>query len=218
MMGRILVAGASIAGNAVVWWLRRSGFDVTAVGRAPAFRDGGQNVDVRGPGREVLRRMGLERAALDAGTGEEGIAWVNEQGRIAAAVIAESGTDGPTAEMEILRGALARLLYESADQPGAYRFGEWVTRIDDRGDTVAATFASGGTEIFDAVVVAEGIGSATRELIFPGENNPRWMNMLCAYSPSRARMTIIGFGAGIMLPVDAASRFAPLVMGRHVPH
>lgn len=119
-MGRILVTGASIAGNAVAWWLRRFGFDVTVVERAPAFRDGGQNVDVRGSGREVLRRMGLERAALDDGTGEEGIAWVDEHGQIAAKVVAEPGADGPTAEMEILRGDLARLLYEPASRHCIY--------------------------------------------------------------------------------------------------
>jgi hypothetical protein len=103
-------------------WLKRFGFDVTVVERAPAFRDGGQNVDVCGSRREVLRRMGLERAALDAGTGEEGIAWVDEHGRMAAKVVAEPGTDGPTAEMEVLRGDLARLLYEPASRHCIYRF------------------------------------------------------------------------------------------------
>lgn len=98
-----------------------------------------------------------------------------------AKVVAEPGTDGPTAEMEILRGDLARLLYEAAGQTGSCRFDDWVTAIDDRGGDVAVTFASGSTETFDAVVVPEGVGSATRELIFPGENDPRWMNMLCAY-------------------------------------
>ncbi|MCJ2061605.1 FAD-dependent monooxygenase [Methylobacterium sp. J-088] len=180
-MHRILITGGSIAGNAAAWWLGRSGFDVTVVERAPAFRDGGQNVDVRGVGREVLRRMGLEQAALDAGTGEEGLAWVDERGRTAAKVVAEPGTDGPTAEMEILRGDLARLIYEPASQRVAYRFDERITAIDDRGGDVAVTFAGGRTETFDAVVVAEGVGSATRELVFPGENDPRWMGMLCAY-------------------------------------
>lgn len=180
-MRRILITGGSIAGNAVAWWLGRSGIDVTVVERAPTFRDGGQNVDVRGAGREVLRRMGLEHAALDAGTGEEGLAWVNERGRIAAKVVAGPGADGPTAEMEILRGDLARLLYEPTSERVTYRFNDRVTAIDDRGGDVAVTFARGCTDTFDAVVVAEGVGSATRELVFLGENDPRWMDMLCAY-------------------------------------
>lgn len=43
------------------------------------------------------------------------------------------------------------------------------------------TFVRGSTERFDAVVVAERVGSSTRELIFPNENDPRWMDMTIAF-------------------------------------
>lgn len=46
--------------------------------RAPKLRGAGQNVDVCGPGREVLRRMGLEDVALAQKTGECGIRFVDE--------------------------------------------------------------------------------------------------------------------------------------------
>ena len=81
---RILITGASVAGNTVAYWLGHANFDVTVVERAPAIRDGGQNIDVRGVGREVLRRMALEQAALEQGTGEEGTAWVKGDGTVAA--------------------------------------------------------------------------------------------------------------------------------------
>ena len=47
-MARVLITGASVAGNTAAWWLSRYGCDVTVVERAPDFRDGGQNLDVRG--------------------------------------------------------------------------------------------------------------------------------------------------------------------------
>ena len=37
------------------------------------------------------------------------------------------------------------------------------------------------TERYDAVIVAEGVGSSTRERVFPAENAPRWMNLTIAY-------------------------------------
>ncbi len=182
MARNILITGASVAGICCAWWLGRAGFDVTVVERAPAFRDGGQNVDVRGVGRTVLRAMGLEDAALAAGTGEEGTAWIDEDGRIAAQFLtADTGPDGPTAEMEILRGDLARLLFDAARDHARFRFGDHVTAIEERADGAAVTFAGGATERFDAVIVAEGVGSATRALIFPGENQPRFMNLSMAY-------------------------------------
>jgi 2-polyprenyl-6-methoxyphenol hydroxylase-like FAD-dependent oxidoreductase/tryptophan-rich sensory protein len=182
MTRRILITGASIAGNTAAWWLGRAGFDVTVVERAPAFRDGGQNVDVRGAGREVLRRMALEQAALDHGTGEEGTAWVDADGRVAAQFLTvDQDGDGPTAEMEILRGDLARLLHEPAAAHATYRFGDSVAAIVEDADAASVTFASGATARYDAVIVAEGVGSATRHRVFPGENRPRWMDLTIAY-------------------------------------
>ncbi|TXC71237.1 FAD-binding monooxygenase [Sphingomonas ginsenosidivorax] len=182
MTRRILITGASVAGNTVAWWLGRAGFDVTVVERVPAFRDGGQNIDVRGPGREVLRRMGLEQTALDRGTGEEGTAWVEQDGTVAAQFLtAELGTDGPTAEMEILRGDLARLLYEPAREYVTFRFDDSIVGVEQDPAAAIVTFASGVTEQYDTVIVAEGVGSGTRDLVFAGENEPRWMDLTTAY-------------------------------------
>ncbi len=182
MSRHILITGASIAGNTAAWWLSRLGFDVTVVERAPAFREGGQNIDVRGPGREVLRRMGLEQAALDLGTGEEGTAWVDADDRIAAQFLtADIDGDGMTAEMEILRGDLARLLYDPAATRATYRFGDSVSAIEQTDSAAIVSFASGATARYDAVIVAEGVGSATRERVFPNENAARWMDLTIAY-------------------------------------
>jgi 2-polyprenyl-6-methoxyphenol hydroxylase-like FAD-dependent oxidoreductase len=182
MTRRILMTGASIAGNAAAWWLGRAGFEVCVVEQAAEFRDGGQNVDVRGSGREVLRRMGLEEKALTCGTGETGTVWIDENGEPAATFMAnEAEGDGPTAEMEILRGDFARLLYEPARAHADYRFGDELASIQQREDGAEVSFASGRSDQFDLVVIAEGVGSATRELVFPGENDPRWMDMTVAY-------------------------------------
>ncbi|WP_234188349.1 FAD-dependent monooxygenase [Shinella sp. NM-101] len=182
MHHRILISGASIAGTTTAWWLGRFGYEVTVVERAPEFRDGGQNVDVRGVGREVLRRMGLEQTALDRGTGEKGTAWIDSDGEVAAQFVTDDlEGDGPTAEMEILRGDLARLLYDAAREHVDFRFGDTIQQVDDADDGATVTFASGRTATYDLVIVAEGVGSHTRELVFEGENDPRWMDLMIAY-------------------------------------
>ena len=182
MSRSILITGASVAGNTLAWWLGKYGFDVTVVERTPEFRDGGQNIDVRGTGREVLRRMGLEEAALERGTGEEGTAWVDDKGKVVAEFVTEDlGGDGPSAEMEILRGDLAGLLYEPASKRATFRFGETIEHIEDGRDRARVLFSSGRSDAFDLVIVAEGVGSATRDLIFPDENDPRWMDLTIAY-------------------------------------
>jgi 2-polyprenyl-6-methoxyphenol hydroxylase-like FAD-dependent oxidoreductase len=181
-MPHVLVTGASVAGNVAAYWLARRGFDVTVVERAAAFRDGGQNIDVRGVGREVLGRMGLEQATLAHGTGEEGTVWVDANGEpVAEFVTDEMDGDGPTAELEILRGDLARLLYDAVGDTATFRFGDHVVAVDQNDDGVEVGFASGRIDRFDAVIVAEGVGSPTRELVMPGANDPRWMDLTIAY-------------------------------------
>lgn len=179
---RVLVAGASVAGNTVAWWLARYGFDVTVVERANSFRDGGQNVDVRGVARQVLQRMGLEEAALALHTGERGTDWVDEHDRVLARfAVADIGAEGPTAELEIMRGDIARLIYEPARAHATYRFGDYITAVAQDETGAAVTFASGQQARYDLVVVAEGVGSATRELLFPNENRLRYLNLTLAF-------------------------------------
>ncbi|CAD0354243.1 FAD-dependent monooxygenase [Xanthomonas hortorum] len=182
MARRILITGASVAGNTAAWTLANQGIDVVVVEQAAHFRDGGQNIDVRGVGRQVLQRMGLEQAALDHGTGEQGTAWVDEHGHAVATFKTDDiDGDGPTAELEILRGDLARLLYEAARDKVTYRFGDRIASIQDDGNGAIVNFHSGSSDRFDAVIIAEGVGSSTREQLFPGENDPRWMDLTIAY-------------------------------------
>lgn len=125
---------------------------MAVVERHATFRDGGQNIDVRGAAREVVRRMGLEEAVKAAGTGEAGIRFVDEHNEtIAEFGVTDTGSEGPTAELEILRGDLARLLFDACKDRVDFRFGDKITSIDDGGGSVAVSFESGGTETFDLV-------------------------------------------------------------------
>ena len=164
----LLVSGASIAGPALASRLARSGWEVTVVERFDRLREEGQNVDIRGIGRQVLREMGLEDAVRAAHTGEVGTQFVDERGRLVAAFPAGEGdTGGGTAEIEILRGQLSRLLYEQSAGSAEYRFGDQIQALHDDGDGVDVEFQSGAAQRFDAVVVAEGLRSRTRSLLMP---------------------------------------------------
>ena len=181
-MPRILISGASIAGPALAHRLAASGWETTVVERFPALRDEGQNIDVRGAAREVLRRMGLEEAALAATTGEQGTEFVDAGGRAVARFPAgRSDTGGATAELEILRGELSRILYERTRDRTEYVFGDRITALDDHGDGVTASFDRGPDRTFDQVVVAEGLRSRTRALVFPAGVQERRLGAYIAY-------------------------------------
>ncbi|AIV40406.1 MULTISPECIES: FAD-dependent monooxygenase [unclassified Curtobacterium] len=177
-----VISGASIAGLSAAWWLRHTGWDVTVVERAPAFRDGGQNVDVRGVAKQVLERMGLTDAVRAANTTETGTVLVDTEGRVTATL--PEGPDGATAELEVLRGDLARTVRDALPDEVPFVFGERITDVDDTAPGhVAVTTTSGRTLRADLLVVAEGVRSTTRALVFdhPGDVAERDLGVTMAF-------------------------------------
>ncbi|PUA78994.1 FAD-dependent monooxygenase [Nocardioides currus] len=182
---RVLVTGASIAGPAAAYWLDRIGHDVTVLERAPEPREGGQNIDVRGLARDVLERMDLLDAVRDAGTGEVGLRFVDDDGGTVAEFPTDAETgDGPTAELEILRGELARLLRDACGDRVTWWYGDHVTALDQDESSVTVRLDGGDAHEFDLVVVAEGPGSATRDLVMTGDDEPELdrLGMYCAWA------------------------------------
>ncbi|MFD6448245.1 FAD-dependent monooxygenase [Promicromonospora sp. NPDC060204] len=168
-MTHVLVSGASVAGPALAFWLRRYGFDVTVVERSVGPRPGGQGIDVRGAARTVLDRMGLTEQVRAAHTGVRGIAYLDAAGRrtmeLPAEMFGHSG--GVIADIEILRGDLMRIIMDAADGV-EYLYDDSVTALDQRADGVDVTFERSAPRRFDLVVGADGVFSTTRRLAFDG--------------------------------------------------
>ncbi|KQR21725.1 FAD-dependent monooxygenase [Microbacterium sp. Leaf151] len=161
-----LITGASIAGLSAAWWLRRIGWDVTVVERSPAFRDGGQNVDVRGIAREVLDRMALTDAIRAKNTTETGTVIVDAHDKVIAELPSD-GPDGATAELEVLRGDFARAILESLPAGVRFVYGEAVAEVDESREDRVSIVTEGGERLDAALlVVAEGVRSRTRDLLF----------------------------------------------------
>ena len=119
MTPHAVISGAGIAGPALAHQRAARGWKTTVVERFPQRRNEGQNVDIRGAAREVIRRMGIDHDVRAANTGEEGMRFVKADGSQAAAfaISAPGETDGPTAALEILRGELSRILIERTPMP-----------------------------------------------------------------------------------------------------
>ena len=76
------------------------------------------------------------------------------------------GGQGLVSEIEIVRGELATLLYEQTRNDTEYIFGDNITAIENRKDQVQVKFAKETDRNYDLVVLADGLNSRTRELVF----------------------------------------------------
>ncbi|WP_370964952.1 FAD-dependent monooxygenase [Amycolatopsis sp. cg9] len=170
---RVLVTGGSIAGPALAWGLVREGFQPVVLERSPRRRSAGQNIDIRGLGREIVERMGIRDAVLGRLTGEAGTRFITETGHVYAEVARQEGRDGPTAELEILRGELAGILLGSIADDVEVRYGDFVVGADQDANGVDVRFDSGRRERFELLLVAEGRSSRTRRLLMPEQTTHR---------------------------------------------
>ncbi|KAI9652528.1 MAG: hypothetical protein M1831_006719 [Alyxoria varia] len=169
---KVLIVGGGVAGPVLAFWLARINASVTVVERAPAPRPTGQNIDIRGPAVDIVERMGLLEEVKKHNTTEKGIMFVDGKGEVKARFDAggEGANQSFTSEFEILRGDLAKILYNETKEKARYIFGETIKEIRQEGNTVHVDFANGTPpESFDLVVGADGQSSKTRTTAFPDE-------------------------------------------------
>ncbi|KAK3387321.1 oxidoreductase [Podospora didyma] len=185
----ILIVGCSIAGPALATFLLLSTLPtsekprITILERSSALRTQGQNIDIRGVGVTMIRKLGLEAVIRASSTGEEGVRWVTKDNRVWASHPA--GNDGelhtPTSGIEIMRGRLAdiclkrsKALRDEVEQEGGtgikYIFGDYLDELDQQEDDdgmqqVHVRFAkSGDRRTYDVVIGADGLHSQTRKM------------------------------------------------------
>jgi len=166
----VLISGAGVAGPALAHWLAGNGYRVVIVEAAPSIRPGGQTVDLRGAGREVVTRMGLLPAMSERCLFQRGIAWVRADGTRRAEMPVEAfDGNGIVSALEVLRGDLTDVLYQATRDVAEYRFGTRISALEEDESGVRATLTDGSVVEADLVVGADGPHSAVRQLTFGPE-------------------------------------------------
>jgi 2-polyprenyl-6-methoxyphenol hydroxylase-like FAD-dependent oxidoreductase len=159
----VLISGAGIAGPALAFWLNKNGYRVTIVELADGIRPGGQTVDLRGAGGDVVWRMGLLPEMQARSLDQRGVAWIKSDGRRRAEMpVTAFHGNGLVSKLEILRGDLVDVLYQATKGQTDYRFDTRITELSQNGDAVEATLTDGTKLSVDLVVGADGPHSAVR--------------------------------------------------------
>ncbi|TQS43947.1 FAD-dependent monooxygenase [Cryptosporangium phraense] len=168
-MTSVLISGASIAGPALAYWLRRYSFDVTIVEKAGALRGGGYPIDVRGTALDVVGRMGLYPALAAQHVDTRQITFLEPDGSVLTSLrphLLDAGTDH---DLEIRRGDLAAALFGTIRDDVEMIFDDSIEALTEHDTGVDVTFTGGEHRTFDLVVGADGLHSRTRGLILGPE-------------------------------------------------
>ncbi|KAH8164461.1 hypothetical protein CIB48_g3777 [Xylaria polymorpha] len=168
----VLVVGASIAGPMTAYWLAKAGAKVTVIERFPSLRTGGQNIDIRTIGVEVMRKIpGMEAAVRAKKYEMDGISLIRRDGRPYGTLKPTGNPDQQAviSEYEILRGDLSRILVDLTkdNEKVKYVFGEQVTAMQQPSDggPITVEFANGLlSSDYHLVVACDGTASRTRAI------------------------------------------------------
>jgi 2-polyprenyl-6-methoxyphenol hydroxylase-like FAD-dependent oxidoreductase len=175
-MSTVLISGASIAGPALAFWLRRRGHDVTVVEKSHTLRGGGYPIDIRGTALGVVERMGLLPRLREAHVNTRRITFLNADGSQVASIRPEVISGGDGRDLEVRRGDLAEILYDTVRDDVEFLFDNSIVALNEHGQGVDVTFRSGLQRTYDHVVGADGLHSAVRALTFgPEEQFHRYL-------------------------------------------
>ncbi|KAH0362959.1 2-polyprenyl-6-methoxyphenol hydroxylase-like oxidoreductase, partial [Aureobasidium melanogenum] len=185
---KILIVGCGIAGPVLATLLLSSHRPIatlphiTILERNTAALGSGQNIDIRGIGKHVIKKLGLTQEIKEATTGEEGVKIVDSTNRIWAQFAADKTgkVETGTSDVEILRGRLAEILLEQVREVSKdvearggkgveFIFNDSIEALEQDEDQVYVRLAKVGRRTYDLVVGADGLHSKTRKLAWGAE-------------------------------------------------
>lgn len=167
-MKSVLIAGASIAGPALAWWLKRFGFAPTIVEKSSAPRPGGHAIDIRGSALDVVRAMGVADEISARRTRMTGVSKLNAAGEEvwrSEEMTISGGSFGAEA-IEILRDDLSSVLVSALPKDIEFLYGDSIRSVAEGADGISVSFDKGADRTFDLVIGADGMASGLRKMIF----------------------------------------------------
>jgi len=168
---RIAVVGAGLGGLSAAGFLQRAGFAVRVFEQAPAFSRIGAGIILSANATKVLRRLGLERALVEAGIKSQRYisrAWDTGETLYEMVFDAHSEQHFGGPYVHIHRGDLHAVL-ERAVAPGTIAFDHQLVDLEETSDAVRLVFANGTKTEADIVIGADGIRSKVREFVIDDE-------------------------------------------------
>jgi len=171
----VLVSGASVAGPIAAFWLRRFGFRPTVVERSSELRTGGGGhaVDLFDSALDVMAWMGVHDKVQDARTRNATVSLIRRGRPTVDASLDRLWEGVGERHVEIMRGDLARILYEAGADDVEYIFDDSISALTDTGSQVEVSLERTPPPTVDLVVGADGLHSTTRRLTFGEEQQFR---------------------------------------------
>jgi 2-polyprenyl-6-methoxyphenol hydroxylase-like FAD-dependent oxidoreductase len=177
---KIAIAGAGIGGLTAAMCLKRAGFDVELYEAVTELKPLGVGINIQAGAVRILSGLGLEPELAAAGIETRELRYANRHGQTIWADPRGRHAGLPWPQFSIHRGELQLILFRAARRmlgPDKIKFGHRLIGFGQHGDKVDARFDRDTVET-DLLIGADGIHSAVRAQLYPGEGSPKWQGIL----------------------------------------
>ena len=180
-VSKALIIGGGIAGLSSAIALARVGVqcDVVELADQPL----GASLGISGRAAEALDELGVYDRCYETSRPFTNDTTVLHQFDAAGNLISQGPrrTDWPGQKVAlgVYRPDFLQTMAEEAERLGVkIRKNQTAKAIDDRDSGAVVTFESGETQIYDLVVGADGVGSRTRQMLFPDAAKPAYTGQI----------------------------------------
>ncbi len=164
---KVLVVGGGIAGFSTAIFLKQSGHEVTLIDTCPKWKDIGYSLTVWPHGLKLLDLIGAGNEIRRAGAEMKSFSLSTSKGHKLADVSLKEISRIHGAPISAKRSSIHKAIRETAR--GVHvMLGRSAISIEEKKDQVVVTYDDRSKDVFDIVVLADGIHSKNRKKIFRG--------------------------------------------------
>lgn len=164
----ILISGCGIAGLTAVLFLQGKGHEITIIERARSGDHRGYGLSIKGFGVQILRQLNLYQKLLENELVLNHYSVYDRLGRLVRKFSKSTINDLTGGTVAIARSQLHRILFDGLHPSVKRYYGRIIASVTTEGTTVVVVYDDGTREEFDLVIVAEGIRSSTRRMLWGG--------------------------------------------------
>jgi 2-polyprenyl-6-methoxyphenol hydroxylase-like FAD-dependent oxidoreductase len=168
--GHILISGASFAGLATAFWMKKFGYEVTVVEIAESLKKGGTPVNIRDNTVDVVKRMGLFDQIRSNRVRMESMEMVSSDGVAERSTLIQSDNEqSGKIDYEIERDVLLNIMFDPVKDGVEFIFGDSIATLEEENNGIAVSFKKGTRRTFDLVFGCDGVRSDLRRYWFGPE-------------------------------------------------
>lgn len=163
---KILIIGGGIAGITLAHFLSNSKYEITLIEKGRSWRTIGYAIGIWKVGIDILKKLPLTDAFWSQTYKIDQGGFLNNKRKVLVKLnFAKTTLDGfgaITVERDVLHSSIVKTLPKDI----FIRFNTVVETVESTFEKTKVSFNDGSSEIYDLVVIADGMRSSTRKMVF----------------------------------------------------